>query len=113
LRSDFGAIKNRGTHADEDFVADFAGMDDCGVSDSDKVSEFAREVVGEVEDGVILDVRVVSDNDTIDVAAKHGVVPDAGMITDGNVANNDRALGDVNTGAQGGFFEEEGRELGR
>ena len=75
------------------------------------VANDAGEVVGEVEDGVVLDVGVVSDDDPVDVAAGNGVVPDTGVVAKGDVAEDDCAFGDVNIFAEGWFFVEEGLKL--
>jgi hypothetical protein len=49
---------------------------------------------------VVLDVRVVADHDPVDVAPKHGVVPDTGIIAQGDVAQHNRAPGDIDRFAQ-------------
>ena len=105
------AIENSRAHADEGFVADGAGVDDGGVADSDVVADDAGIFIGKVEDGVVLNVGVVTDDDTVDVAASDGVVPDAGVVADGDVAENDRASGDVNIFAESRFFVKEGLKL--
>ena len=63
--------------ADQNLVANGAGMHDGRMPDRDIVSDEAGEIVGQVQHGVVLNVRVVPDHDAVDVAAHHGVVPDA------------------------------------
>jgi hypothetical protein len=104
-------IENGCAHADEDFVADGARVDYGGVANGDVVAYDAGIVVGEVEDGVVLNVGVVTNDDAVDVAASNSVVPDAGMVAEGDVAEDDRAFGDVNIFAEGRFFVEESLKL--
>jgi hypothetical protein len=46
-------------------------------------------------DGTILNIGVVPDPDDIDIPANDAVVPDAGMVTDLNIADDLGAFGDV------------------
>ena len=105
------AVENSCAHADEDFIADSAGVDNCGVAKGDVVADDTRVVVGKMKDGVILDVGVVTDDDAVDVAASDGVVPDAGVVAEGDVAEDDGAFGDVDVLAEGRFFVKEGFKL--
>src|SRR4029077_5202197 len=75
------------------------------------VADDAGIVVGEVEDGVVLDIGMMANDDAVDVAASDGVVPDAGMVAEGDIAEDDCAFGDVNVFAEGWFFAEEGLKL--
>src|SRR5204862_16463 len=45
--------------------------------DSDIIAHKAGELIGEVQNSVVLNVRVLADNDSVDVSAQDGVVPDA------------------------------------
>ena len=94
LFADDRAIQNHRAHADERFVADGAGVDDGGVADGDPVADDARKIVREVQHGVVLDIRVVADDDAVDVAAQHRAIPHAGMRAERHVANDDGGLGD-------------------
>jgi hypothetical protein len=64
-----------------------------------------------MEDGVVLDVRVVADDNAVDVAANDSVVPDAGMLPDGHISQNNRAASDIHPIAQSRFFAEKRLEL--
>lgn len=109
--ADCGAIENGCTHADKTFVANCAGVNDGGMADRDIVSKNAGVVVGEVEDGVVLNIAVVTDNDAIDIAAKDGIVPDAGMVTERHVTEDDGGRGDINVLANRRFFAQKSVEL--
>lgn len=105
------AVQDRCTHANEDFVADSAGMNYGRVADGYVIADDAGIIVGEVEHGVVLDVGVVADDDAVDVTAGNGVVPDAGVVAEGDVTEDNSAFGDVNVFAEGWFFVEEGLKL--
>jgi hypothetical protein len=64
------------------------------------VANDAWILVSEVQHGIVLDVRVVADDDPVDIAAQHGVIPDARMISEGHVAKDHGAPGDENIPAQ-------------
>jgi hypothetical protein len=53
----------------------------------------------------------MTDDDAVDVAASDGVVPDAGVVAEGDIAEDDCAFGDVNIFAEVRFFVEEGLKL--
>ena len=93
------------------FVADGAGVDDGGVADGDVIADDAGVVIGEVEDGVVLNLRVMADDDAVDVAAQNGVIPDAGMVAEGDVAEDDARSGDINVLANRWLFAEKCIEL--
>ena len=59
-----------------------------GQHDRHVVADEARQILGEMHHGVVLDVGVAANNDPVDVAAQDGVVPDAGMIADFHIAND-------------------------
>lgn len=64
------------------------------MADRDEFADVAAEVIGEVNDCVVLDVGAWADGDFVDVAAKGGVVPDAGFLVDGDAADHIGAGGD-------------------
>lgn len=94
LLADLGAVEDGGAHADEAFVPDGAGVDDGGMADGDVAANDRAEVVGQVNHGVVLDVRVIADDDAVDVTPQHGSVPDARVIAEGDVADHRGAAGD-------------------
>jgi len=111
LPADDRAVQNHRAHADERFVADGAGVDDRAVADGDPVADEARRIVREVQHGVVLDVRVVADDDAVDVAAQHRAIPNAGKISNRHVADDGHGFGDENILAERRFFAEKSVEL--
>ena len=79
LSADDCAVENHRAHAYQHFVADGAGVDNGAVANGDPVADEARKIVRKVQHGVVLDVRVVADDDAVDVAAQHRAIPNAGM----------------------------------
>src|SRR5712691_2737057 len=75
-------------------------MDDSVVADGDVITDDARKIIGHVQYGVVLDVRMVSDDHTIDIAAQYGVIPDARMVSERDIANHYATAGNVNAIAE-------------
>ena len=88
-----------------------AGVDNGRMADGHVTAHDARKIVGQMNDGVVLDVAVVADDDAVDVAAQDGVVPDAGAVAQGDIAHHHRAARDINIFAQDGLFAQERVEL--
>ena len=86
-------------------------MNDGAMANGDVITQDAEEVVRQMQDRVVLDVRVVADGDAVDVAPQHRVAPDAGIITQGHIAQHHRALGDIDAFAKGRLLEQERVEL--
>lgn len=112
LLADDGSVEEGGAHAHEAFVAHGAGMDVGGVADGDAAADDAWEVIGEVEDGVILDVGLLADLDAVDIPAQDGSVPDAGSVPEGDVAEDDGGACDIDMGAEAWGGAEMPVELG-
>ena len=93
--------KNDRPHAHQHLVANRAGVNDGGMAYGDVIAQDTGEVVRQMQDGVVLDVRVVADDDAVDVAPEHGVAPDARVIAQGHIAQHDGALGDIDAFAEG------------
>ena len=55
-----------------------------------------------MQDRVVLDIRILADANEINVATHDGVVPDAGMVSQRDVAYHDGAAGNVDPLAEGG-----------
>src|SRR6516225_4335103 len=71
-------------------------MQHYAVPDRHVIPENQRAFIPhDVTNGSVLNVGVFADADDIDVAADHTVVPDAGMVSDFDVAHNLRALSDI------------------
>src|SRR6266487_3890551 len=68
-------------------------MNDGSVPDSTRVTNSKGRVHVHVQRAVILDIRVVADDDGRAISAYHGVVPDAGAFVDGNIADDHRTGG--------------------
>jgi len=111
LFTDDRTIENDCAHAHQHFVADFAGVDNRAVADGNPIADEARKIVGEVQHGVVLDVRMVADDDAVDVAAQHRAIPHTGMRAEGHVTKDDSGFGEVNTFAELRFSAQEGVEL--
>ena len=96
-RADFRAVENDRAHADEHFVVDRAGVDDRAVADRDQFADDRRIIVGEMDDGAVLNIGARADDDAVNVAAQNGAIPDArffaerDVANDGGVGNNKRA----------------------
>ena len=63
-------------------------MDIGGVTDGDMVAQDARMVVGEVQDGVVLDVGAAANFNAINVTPQHGPIPDSGFVTECDIAHH-------------------------
>ena len=70
------------------------------------IADDARKIIREMQHGVVLDVRVVADDDAVDVAAQHRAIPHARMRAERHVADDGRGLGDENIFAELRFFAE-------
>ena len=64
-----------------------------------------------MQHGVVLNVRVVADDDAVDVAAQHRAIPDAGVRAERHVADDDGGLGEIDAFAELRFFAEKFIEL--
>src|SRR5208337_2626935 len=94
--SDDGAIEDNRTHADEAAGLNGAAVQDGIVSHADVVAdEDAVLFLHAVEDTVVLNVGIVADADLVDVAAKDGVHPDAGVFAEDDVADELGGVVDV------------------
>jgi len=81
------------------------------VADGDPVADDARKIVREMQHGVVLDVRMVADDDAVDVAAQHRAIPHARMRAERHVADDGGVFGDENIFAERRFFAEKSVEL--
>ncbi len=106
LRAYQCSIQDRRAHSNQALILDGAGVDDRGVADRDMATEDAGEIISEVQHRVVLNVRIVADHNAIDVAAEDGVVPNAGVRAEGNIAENNGGAGDVNIRTERGLLAE-------
>jgi len=93
--SDVGSAHDDGAHSDECVVADTFAVDDGGVSDDDVAADAVGVAVVAVDDGVVLDVCAIADEDGGDVASDDGAVPDADVVAESDVAGDAGGVGDV------------------
>jgi len=86
--TDDGAVEDDHAHADKAASFDGASVEDRAVAHGDVVANVdAILFLHAVEDGVVLNVGVVANADLVDVAAEHGVHPDAGVFPYDHVAD--------------------------
>ena len=111
LLADHCAVKDDRTHANQYLVANRAGVNDGTMTNGNIMAHDTEAVVRQVQDGVVLDVRVVADDDAIEVTTEHGVAPDAGVMPERHVAQHHHTPGDINAFAKGWFLEQEPVEL--
>ena len=96
--ADGGTGEDGGVHADEDVVFDGAGVDDGAVADGHETADEAWAVILDVQAGRVLYIGVRANPDTADVAAHDGCGPDARVLADFDIAEDD------GTGGEESFF---------
>ena len=102
-RPDADAIEEDRPHADQAVVLDGAAVQDDPMADGDPAPDRAGDPRVGVDHREVLDVRLVADRDPVGVAAEHGVVPDARLDAQVDVAEDDRPGGD-----EGGWVDHGG-----
>jgi hypothetical protein len=86
--ADVGSVEDDCAHSDEDFVLQGAAVDGGVVADGAEVAdEDGMEVFHAVEDGTVLNVGAGADANVMDVTAQDGVWPYAGVVAEGDVAD--------------------------
>ena len=75
------------------------------MADRDEFADVAAEIIGEVNDRVVLDVGTRADSDFVDVAAEGGVVPDTGFLVNRDAADH------IGTGGDEGTFVDLGMKV--
>ena len=101
--TDARVVEDGGADADEADVFDDAAVNGGVVADGDPVAdEDGIFVAHAVEDGAVLHVGVGADADGVDVAADDGVHPDAGVLAEGDIADDLRREVDIAGGGDGG-----------
>jgi hypothetical protein len=81
-------------------------MNNRRMTDGDELSENAGKIVGEMQHGIVLNITAFADDNAIDVAANHRVIPNARIIAERHVTEHDCAARDVNIFAERRFFSE-------
>jgi hypothetical protein len=74
-------------------------MQNSGMPHRHIVSNEAGEIIRKVEHGAVLDIGMVSDNDSVNVATQHRIVPHAGMVTQRDIPDDDGSLGEIDAAA--------------
>lgn len=93
--TDHRAAEQNRTHADQGAFAYPRAVQDGAVTDGDVVLEHQPGLPGlGMRDYIVLDVAIRADADRREVGAQHGAEPDAGILSDLDVANDGRVLGD-------------------
>ena len=70
------------------------------------VADVTTEVVGDVQHSVVLNIGTFPDNNLVNVAPQHGVVPDARLLPECHRAKHNRRSGDVHLIADCRFLVE-------
>ena len=111
--SDDRAVQNCRTHADEAFVLDGAGVQNRAMTDGNIFSHDHWQIVREMNDRSILDVRPFADFDIIDVAAQNGGGPDAAAGGESHVADHDGVRRHIGGRVDLGMNKKKARALDR
>ena len=91
-----GAIEDDAAHADKGPVPDVRAVHDREVTDRDLVADGCdRAPACCVNNGVVLDVRAGSDTNGRDVSTEDRAKPDARIVADLDVSDDDGRFGDV------------------
>src|ERR1035441_9869426 len=64
-----------------------------------------------MQHGVVLNIGMVANGDAVDVAPEHGIAPNAGVILQGHIAQNDSSPGDIDSLAERWFLAQKLAEL--
>jgi len=86
-------------------------VDNGTVANRDPVADDTAIIIRQMQHSVVLDVRVVTDDDAVDVAAEHRAIPHARMRAEGHVAEHDSGFGEINAPTEFWFFAQERVEL--
>src|SRR5205085_7321470 len=101
LTADHRLVEHDRADPDQAQVRDRARVQDDVVPDGDPGADPRSEsLVRDVDDGQVLDVRLLADLDALLLASHHAAVPDAGAIADDDVAGDGRRGGDEDIPSQ-------------
>lgn len=89
-----GAVENGGAHPDQTLIADRAGMHNCSVTDRAPVAHDRIKIVGQMHNGIVLNIRAFSDLNTGNVTAKHRPIEHAAARFEGHVTHHGGVRGD-------------------
>ena len=81
-----GVVHNDGTHSDGTVTLDGTSVDDCTVADCHIIPNDGGGVKAHMDAAALLDAAAVSHCDGGYIPVEYGVVPDAGVISQGDCA---------------------------
>ena len=73
-------------------------MTDCAMSDQNIRSENARLVATDMQCGVVLDIGTWPDDDWCEIGTENGVPPNAGVLAEGDIADDPGTGSDIHRG---------------
>src|SRR5262249_41674722 len=114
LGPDDDGVEHDRPDADETAILDGASAEHGGVPQGDPVAHERRQTAADdVHGGVVLQVAARPDAHVVDVAAHHGVEPEARLRADDDVADHDRGVGNVRRRVDARALASEGDDHGR
>lgn len=75
-------------------------MQNAAMPGGDIIADHTRKRIGHVTDTQILNVGVMTDNHSVDVAPQNTAEPNAGAFPDGDFSNQMRTIGHIHVPAQ-------------
>ena len=78
--------QDNGPHAHQAVIAYAPAMDDGTMTDSDPISYDSGLIPHDMDDGIILHIGALADDDGLEVPPHHGTEPDARIITDSHIS---------------------------
>ena len=84
----FAVAEQNGAHADKRIVADFTAVNNSIMSDGNVAADMDWSIAHYMHRNIILNVRVISDINRLQVATKYGSRPNSTVFTDSNITDN-------------------------
>lgn len=81
-------VEHDGSHPDQAFIPDGTGVQDHAMADRHVISDFARPVRFDMNDGEILKIGVMPDRNRVDVPPEHASGPETRMAPDPHTADH-------------------------
>jgi hypothetical protein len=101
--SDHGSIHDNGSHADQHAILNGAPVKYGSMANGHLVADDQRmDIVGDMEDTEVLHVSPLTDSDEVHVPPNDSVKPNAAVLTQHDIANDDAGLFDKTGGRNGG-----------
>jgi hypothetical protein len=89
LRPDVHAVEENAAHPDQTIILDGAAVQDRAMSHPDPGADGTGKPLVHVDDGAVLDVGPFANDDRRHVTPEHRRVPDARLLAEGDVAEDD------------------------